>query len=79
VDGVVHVELHKSDTPICGDWVKLYGHIKKTGDFDLLHKRISATAIKERWMGGKDVPGIEHMEAFDAVASIKRGKEKAKK
>lgn len=40
------------------DWDALYAHIKKTGSFELLQRRPSETAIRERWDAGKAVPGV---------------------
>jgi len=40
------------------DWGDLYAHIGKTGDFDLLHRRLSATAVAERVLAGAVVPGV---------------------
>jgi hypothetical protein len=37
---------------------KLYAHIRTTGEFDLLYRRINAKAVKERKDVGVDVPGI---------------------
>jgi hypothetical protein len=45
--------------PQVKDWDKLYKFIKKTGAFDLLQRRLTDTAIKERWDNGKEVPGVE--------------------
>lgn len=39
-------------------WTLLWAHIKETGRFDFLQKRISETAVKETIESGKAVPGI---------------------
>jgi len=39
-------------------WKKLYAHIKKTGEFDLLGKALSKPAVQERWDQKRQVPGI---------------------
>jgi len=44
--------------PVAEDWSKIYAHIKKTGAFELLHKRLSSEAMKERWDANKKVPGV---------------------
>lgn len=41
------------------DWDEVYKYIKKTGEFDLLQKRMSDTAFRERLEAGKAVPGTE--------------------
>jgi hypothetical protein len=40
-----------------GGWPKLYAHIKKTGEFELLNKALNRSAVKERWDARKQVPG----------------------
>lgn len=44
--------------PVVEDWEKFYAHVKKTGNFDLLQKRLSDTAVKDRLEEGKAVPGV---------------------
>lgn len=51
--------------PQVKDWDAFYKHIKKTGSFDLVQKRLSDAAIKERFEDGKEVPGVE---MFNAVS-----------
>lgn len=41
-----------------GGWEKLYAHILATGDFDLLHKRLTTTAVQERWESGIVIDGV---------------------
>lgn len=35
-----------------------YGHVKETDGWDLLHKRVSSTAVKARLKRDEDVPGL---------------------
>lgn len=51
--------------PQVKDWDALYKYVKKTGAFELLQRRLSDAAIKERWEAGKTVPGIE---SFNVVS-----------
>lgn len=44
--------------PRCTDWTGLYEHIKSTGEFDLLHKRLTETAVMARLNDGVYLPGI---------------------
>lgn len=37
------------------DWTRLYERIRMTGEFDLLHRRLSTTAVRERENAG-DLP-----------------------
>jgi hypothetical protein len=53
------VKLDMRQVPTAQDWDKLYAHIKKTGAFDLLQKRLSTTACKDRWEAKRAIPGVE--------------------
>ncbi len=53
------VSVNSRDVPTAKDWAKVFAHIKKTGDFDILQRRLSDGAIKERWEANKKIPGIE--------------------
>ena len=44
--------------PQVEDWDTLYTHIAKTKSWDLLQRRLSTGAIKERWENKKQVPGV---------------------
>lgn len=61
---LARVTVVTKQIPQVKDWDKLYAHVKKTGQFELLQRRLTDAAIKERWENGKKVPGVE---AFNAV------------
>lgn len=44
--------------PAVQDWDAFYVHVAKTKSWDLLQRRLSSPAIKERWEAGKQVPGV---------------------
>lgn len=46
------------DEPAVEDWNKLQAHILRTGEFDLLYRRVNPAGVKERWEEGKKVPGV---------------------
>jgi len=46
------------EVPTADDWEKITAYVKKTGAFELLQKRLSPPAIRERWESGEVVPGI---------------------
>jgi len=50
--------------PQVKDWDAFYKYVKKTGQFDLMQRRITDGAIKERWEAGKEIPGVEHFNAI---------------
>jgi len=50
--------IETTEESVVEDWGDLYAHIIKTGDFDLLHRRLSSTAVAERMLAGATVPGV---------------------
>jgi len=58
------IQLKTKIMPQVEDWNKLYKHIQKTGEFELLQRRLGDGAIKERWEAKKDVPGVGHFNAI---------------
>lgn len=52
------VKLKESTEPVPTSWPELWKWIQETGNFEVLHKRISTLAIKERWEAGEGVPGV---------------------
>lgn len=60
---LARVTVITKEVPQVEDWETFYKHIKKSGQFELLGKRLSDAAIKERWEAGKEVPGITHFKA----------------
>lgn len=61
---LARVTVITKEVPQVKDWDVFYKHLVKTKSFDLMQKRLSDTAVKERWEAGKQVPGVE---AFSAV------------
>lgn len=59
--------------PSITDWDKLYKFVKKNDAFDLIQRRASVPAFKERWDAGVEVPGVEQMTTFTINVS-KKGK-----
>jgi hypothetical protein len=57
-DGTRMFKLVPGKEAVVEDWPALYQHIKKTGEFELLQRRVSATAVQERWESGIIVPGV---------------------
>jgi phosphate uptake regulator len=52
------VRLVIKNEPQASDMDALYAHIRATGEFELLYRRINPASIKERKDVGVDVPGI---------------------
>lgn len=57
--------IKRSPVPNLKDWKKLWTHIKKTGDDDLLQRRLSIEACRLRWSQKKAIPGVE---IFDRIS-----------
>ncbi len=57
---LARVTVVTKQVPQVKDWDAFYKYVKKTGSFDLMQKRLTDAAIKERWEAGKEVPGVEH-------------------
>lgn len=60
---LARVTVGIKEVPQVKDWAAFYAYVKKTGSFDLMQKRLTDGAIKERWEAGKEVPGVEHFNA----------------
>jgi len=52
------VAMVEKVVPSVQDWDKVYSHILSTGQFDLLQRRVSDAAVKERWQAGEKIDGI---------------------
>lgn len=51
--------------PAIEDWSMFYDYVAKTNQFELLHKRLSSTAFKERWDAGENIPGTKAVSVWD--------------
>ena len=56
------VSLKTDIVPTVEDWDQLYDHVVTTKQFELLQKRMSATAYRELLATGMDVPGVKSTE-----------------
>lgn len=54
--------LRRSTVADVTDWGKLWTYISKTKSWDLVQKRVSVTACRERWDASKQIPGVEPKE-----------------
>jgi hypothetical protein len=64
------LEIEPIDVPTLADPQKFFKHVKKTGEFDLLERRLSREAVKLRWQAGKEIPGVDHFK--DRRLAIKK-------
>lgn len=58
--------------PACRDWGVLQAHIAATGQFDLLHRRLTQRACEERWAVGINIPGVEQIAVPELKITAKR-------
>ena len=68
------VTLVKKIKPQAADWADLYEFIQANGAFDLLHRRLTEKAVKDRWENGEVLPGVIEVEVFDLSRSTVRTK-----
>ena len=59
---VCTISLKNEIVPTVEDWDQLHEHITDTNQFELLQKRVSATAYRELIAAGMDVPGVKSTE-----------------
>ena len=52
------VSIVQKDIPTVEDWSRFYSYVEENKCFELLQKRLSDAAIKERWENGEEVPGV---------------------
>lgn len=58
------VSMSKKSVPTINDWDAFYTYVQQTKSFDLLHKRLSITAFKDRLEQGEQVPGSSMTELW---------------
>ena len=56
---VASVSIREDLVPETEDWDDVYAHIAATGNWSLLHRRISSAAFKEIIESGEEVPGLK--------------------
>lgn len=63
--------MKKATHPSIEDWQAFYGYVAQTGHFELLHKRLSSTAFRERWDAGEAIPGTSASEVWELTVRRK--------
>ena len=63
--------MRMSKHPAINDWNQFYGYVAQTGQFELLHKRLSSTAFRERWEAGEVIPGTSASEVWELTVRRK--------
>jgi len=55
---IARIQVKRKERAVPEDWDKLYTHIKKKGEFELLNRALNAKAVRERWEAGIQIPGV---------------------
>lgn len=71
---VAQVHVDSKPVPQVEDWDAFYKHVKKTGQFDLMQRRLSESAIKERWENNKTVPGVTKFNVKTVSCTALKGR-----
>ena len=61
-NGVATVSIGTEVVFNATDWDTVYAHVQSTGDFSIMHRRLSNAAIREIEAAGGKVPGTEAVE-----------------
>lgn len=59
---VARVTVVTKEVPQVDDWDSFYKYVKRTGAFDLMQRRLTEAAVKERWEAGEEIPGVKHFQ-----------------
>lgn len=62
---LARVTVVTKEVPQVKDWEAFYKYVKRHSAFELMQRRLSDAAVKERWESGKKVPGVE---SFNVVS-----------
>ena len=58
--------------PAIKDWTAFYDYVTRTNSFDLLHKRLSNTAFRDRWAAGEEIPGTSSSSIWEVAITKSR-------
>lgn len=64
--------MNKKSYPVINDWDAFYQYVADTKSFDLLHKRLSSTAFKDRLSSGEGIPGTSTSEVWELSVRASR-------
>lgn len=56
--GKINLTVKTKSVPRCTDWPGFHAYILQTGNLDMLHKRLTESAVMARMDDGEYVPGI---------------------
>jgi hypothetical protein len=61
--------IQTKQKPQVSSWPALYDHIRSTGEFDLLQRRLTETAVSARWEEKIIIPGVQAFPVDDISLS----------
>lgn len=56
---ISRVSVTYKPVPRTTDWDRVFRYVSRTRSFDLLQRRLTVAAVRERWENGKSIPGVE--------------------
>lgn len=59
------VSMVKKTHPTVVSWPEFYTYLSETKNFDLLQKRLSSPAFRDRWDQGEAIPGASSSEVWE--------------
>lgn len=62
---MMRATLRVKPEPTAEDWEAIRKYVTRYKAWDILQKRLSTTAIKERWDDGKQIPGVGTIQVVD--------------
>lgn len=60
---IARAKIESKSIPTARDWDKIHAYIKKTGNFDIVQRRLSVGAVNELLDAKKKVPGVEMFQS----------------
>jgi hypothetical protein len=63
------VKMKKNVEPTADDWPAVWKYIKENDAFELLHKRLTSEAVKERWENNVEIPGVGRKDVYKLSVS----------
>lgn len=63
------IKLKETEEPTAENWPEIWNYIKENDAWDLVHKRITVTAVRERWEEGEAVPGVGKITKYKLSVS----------
>lgn len=65
-------KMEKKSYPAIEDWNAFYAYVSDTKSYDLMHKRLSNTAFRDRWAAGEQIPGTKSSEIWEITVTKSR-------